>query len=491
MGVPLLFTLWNLVACTPAAEVLGTADVRVDHTGTEKSDNTEALIPRTCMNDDGNVFVVWQDDRDGTDGIWFNMSADGGLTFLGTDTRISHGEIGAYAPAIACSGDRVYIAWEDKRDGELGYENIYVQWSDDAGRSWQDDDLAIDNDIEGTAMSKGPHIAAAGDNAWVTWFDQINGAYDIFVNRTQNGGKDWLDAPVRVDADEPGSAYSASPQIVGNDDGNVVVVWEERRDGKSDIYVNASIDNGESFSNEEQRLDEGDDPGSADSFSPKIAMAGENVYVVWHDERFGDNSDIMCNRSQSSGQTWKGEAFRIEADAEGIADSRNPYVYAEDNTVWVAYQDDRAVGYDIYLQWSSDAGDTWTETETRMDTDDNGQAQSYEPMIAINGKTWLVGWQDYRNDGEAVGFNDLYYNYSVDEGSTWQAADIRINSNEPGTAFAVDAAINLFGDQVVTVWADGRFGVSDVFGANRDIGIASEWVAPEETDSAAGAGRAE
>lgn len=477
---------WNLFACTPASAVLGTQDVRVDHTGTEKNDDVEALGPRTCVNDDGKVFVVWQDDRDGTDAIWFNLSADAGLSFLSNDTMLSHGKVGASAPAIACSGDHVYVVWEDKRDGELGYENIYLQWSDDAGRHWQDEDIALDNDPDGTAVSKGPQVAADGDEAWVVWFDQINGAYDIFATATDNGGKDWIEEPVRVDQDDAGGAYSAWPQVVGNKNGNVVVAWEDRRDGKSDIYVNASTDGGESFGNEEQRLDAGDDAGSAESFFPQLAMSGENVYVVWYDERYGENADILANRSQSSGQTWKGEAFRIERDAEGIADSINPSVFADGNNVWVAYQDDRAVGYDIYLQWSTDAGDSWTETETRIERDDNGQAQSTQPVIAVSGNTWLVAWQDFRNDGGAVGFNDLYYNFSVDEGASWQSGDIRINSNEPGTAYAVDAAVTLFDGNVVSVWADGRYGTSDVFAANRPLGEASEWVAPEEDEAAAG-----
>lgn len=472
----MLLLTTHLLACAPGSDSTGTEDVRVDH---GKAD-TESLAPRSCVSSDGTVYVTWHDAREKKDQVWFNKSGDAGVTFLSGDELLSQGEGHARNPAIACDGERVYVAWEDTRDGELEYENIYLQWSDDGGRSWQKDDIPLDNDPDGSSMSKGPSIAAAGDNVWVAWFDQVNGAYDILVQRSKNGGEDWLDEPVRVDTDTAGAAYSAWPTIVGDKDDHVVVAWEDRRDGNSDIYANYSNDNGESFSSEDRRLDVGDDAGSANSFEPRVAMSGENVYVAWHDERYGDRADILLNLSRSYGEGWKDETLRMETDAEGIADSRNPDVFARGDEVWVAFQDNRATGYDIFLQYSADAGREWLEAELRMDTDDNGQAQSTDPRISVSGDVWLVAWADYRNDGAEVGFNDLFYNYTPDAGGTWQPGDIRINSTEVGSAYAVDHEVTVFEDRIITTWADGRSGSSDIYAASRPLGITSLYVAPEE-----------
>ncbi|MBM4393719.1 MAG: hypothetical protein FJ090_21545 [Deltaproteobacteria bacterium] len=464
------------LACPPLDGSGGTEDVRVDHA----RGDAESTSPRTCVNENGVVYTTWQDDRDGNDHVWFNKSADAGVTFLAGDELLSNGKGDARNPVIACSGDYVYVAWEDTRDGELEYENIYLQWSDDGGRSWQDDDIQLDGDPDGDFMSKAPAIAAAGDNVWVAWSDQVNGAYDIFVQRSQDNGERWLDAPVRVDTDEAGAAYSSSPVIVGDEEDHVVVAWEDRRDGNSDIYVNFSIDNGESFSSSDRRLDEGDEAGATNSFEPQIAMDGENVYVAWHDERFGENKDVFLNLSRSYGDGWKDSVIRMETDAEGIADSQNPSIVARDGGVWVAFQDNRASGYDIFLQYSADAGVAWLEEEYRMDSDGNGQAQSFEPHVTVSGDTWLVAWQDRRNDSGDVGFNDLFYNYTVDAGSTWQAGDLRINSNETGTAYAIDHGVAVFEERIITVWADGRAGSSDIWAASRPLGINSVYVAPDE-----------
>ncbi len=478
----MITVLLGFFACTPDAVDEGTRDVRVDHA----SKDVESLAPRSCVNDSGKIFVVWTDEREDVDAVWLNMSADGGGTFLAQDTLLSHGKVAAANPAIACVGDRVYVAWEDKRDGELEYENIYVQWSDDAGRHWQKEDLAIDVDPDGLAVSIAPSVFAVGDRAWVVWSDQLNGAYDIFVSTTEDGGESWSAAPVRVDTDEAGSAFSSHPSLVADDSGNVVVAWEDRRSGASDIYVNNSTDGGQSFGSADRRLDGGDEAGASDSFEPLLALADSNVYVVWQDERFGENSDILMNYSHSSGDNWRDEALRVESDAEGIADSRYPDLAAQGDQVLVAFQDNRAGGYDVYLRWSDNAGSDWaTDEEIRMETDDPGQAQSYNPRIALSGDSWAVQWQDYRDDLAGVFFNDLYYNYSVDGGTTWQSADVRINSTDYATSYAVESSLYLRNDVVVSIWGDGRFGSADIFCAGRPLGEPSLWIEPEGDAAAA------
>ncbi len=470
--------LVTTLGCTPADKLEATKDVRID----AAANKVESTMPRSCMNEDERLFVVWQDERDKVPAIWFNMSSDGGATFLGSDTLLSHGKVEAANPAIACAGDFVYVVWEDKRDGELDYQNIYLQYSDDAGRHWQEEDIALDADPEGDFISLAPSIAAAGDSAWVAWSDDVNGAYDIYMNRTGTGGRDWLDAPLRIDGDEAGAAFSANPRVEGDNDGRVVVAWEDRRNGNSDIYGNASTDGGKSFPAEDRRLDGGDEPGAANSFSPQIAMSGDNVYVVWQDERFGANADILMNYSHTAGDGWRDEAMRVESDAEGIADSRNADVAANGDQVWVAFQDDRTGGgYDIFLRWSDDAGSSWvSESETRMETDDNGAAQSYHPTIAIRGDIWGVAWQDYRDDLAGVGFNDIYYQYSVNAGGDWQVSDVRVNSTAPATSYAVDVGFYLMQDTAVTVWADGRFGSGDIFAAGRALGTQSVYLVADE-----------
>ncbi|MDO9280605.1 MAG: sialidase family protein [Pseudomonadota bacterium] len=467
-----------LAACTGEEEKdEATHDVKVDHNA--KEDAIESIVPRSCFTN-GRLAVAWQDDRDGVPGIWFNASADTGATWMTADVKLDIGEVGAFAPDIACSGDSIYVVWEDERDGDLRYRNIYVNVSSDGGRTWLEADVRLDGDIEGEAMSLGPRVVAAGDSAYVAWFDSRDGAYDIYVQATRDGGATWLEAPTRVDTDAAGEAYSAWPRLAADDDGRVVVTWEDSRAGASDIYANVSTDGGESFGAEDARLDGGEEGGESNSFLPSLAMAGGNAYVVWHDERNGDNRDVYVNASSDGGESWQDEPSRVDSDAAGQSDAINPVVAAVGDRVHIAWQDDRSGGYDIYHRFSRDGGAEWAAEEVRMDRDAGGESQSFEPTLLVQGDAVLVGWEDRRADGEEVGFNDLYYNYSEDGGQNWSLEDLRINSNAQGSAYAFDLGLALVDGGIVAVWADGRYGSSDIFCANRALGEASRYVAPPE-----------
>jgi hypothetical protein len=470
-----------LAACTGGADEGGpTQDVKID--GHDRSDAVESIGPRTCFAD-GRLYAVWQDDREGSPStIRFNASADAGATWLLDPVRLDMGEIGASAPDVACAGENVYVVWEDERDGDLRYRNIYVNVSNNGGRDWLSEDVRIDGDPDGEATSLAPRVVAVGDRAYVTWFDNRDGAYDIYVQATEDAGAAWLDEPTRVDTDAAGSAYSAWPRVVADDDGVVVVTWEDSRAGGSDVYANVSTDGGRSFGDDDARLDGGEDGGVSNSFLPSIAMANGHAYVVWHDERNGEGRDVYLNVSADGGATWLDEPLRVDSDAAGQSDSLNPAVAATGDRVHVVWQDDRAGGYDVLHRFSRDAGASWGGDEVRMDTDAGGEAQSYAPVLAVREDTVLVGWQDRRADADGVGFNDVYYNYSQDGGQNWSSEDLRINSNDTGSAYAVDLSLHVIGTSFAAIWADGRFGTSDVFAAARALGAESVYVPPEEPE---------
>lgn len=478
-----LFVLLSACDGTPTEEeTTATEDVKVDHAGDDAA--VESVLPRSCFAD-GRLSVVWQDDRDGTPGIWFNASVDGGATWMVDDIPLDAGEVGAFAPDIACAGSTIYVVWEDERDGDLRYRNIYVNVSSDGGRTWLAEELRIDGDVEGEAMSLGPRVIATADAAYVAWFDNRHGAYDIYVQATVDAGATWLAEPTRVDTDDAGEAYSAWPRLAANTDGRVVVAWEDSRAGGTDIYANVSTDRGASFAEEDTRLDGGDDEGATNSFLPSLAMSGDHAYVVWHDERNGER-DVFLSASSDGGASWAAEPSRVDSDAAGQSDAINPVVAAVEDRVHVAWQDDRSGGYDVYHRFSLDGGAAWAGDEVRMDTDVGGESQSFAPVLLVEADTVLVGWEDRRADADEVGFNDLYYNYSTDGGGIWNPEDLRINSNAPGSAYAVDLALALSGGDIVAIWADGRNGSSDIFCASRALGEASRYVAPPEPEEGEG-----
>lgn len=88
--------------------------------------------------------MVWNDERNGADQIYFKKSANSG-TRWGEDVRITNTSEFSIQPTVVASGNDVHIVWMDNRDGN--YE-IYYKKSSENGANWgadvrltnQDDD---------------------------------------------------------------------------------------------------------------------------------------------------------------------------------------------------------------------------------------------------------------------------------------------------------------------------------------------------------------
>jgi len=454
----------GLIGCTAGSgdEVLIGPEVRVDHA----DDGVESGEPAACLGDDDTLHVVWTDDRLGYAGIYYNRSTDQGQTFLPADLKLNQplGDHQARAPQLGCVGERVFVVWEDLRDSTLDNPSVYFQVSDDGGDTWLAEDLALDGDPDEQTASREPRLAVAGSSLWVTWFDSRNGAYDVFVNASTDAGGTWLGRPTRVDTDGEGDAWSGSPHIATDGAGLVVVAWEDLRSGWSDIRVNTSTDYGLSWALDDTRLDT-DKPGGVDSFHPRVSAAAGRAYATWHAAADGVRADVALAVA-ADGRTWTETPLRAPSTEDFSADARYPQLAAQGDELWLAWQDDRAGGYDIFLRRSVDGGESWAAQESRLERDFDGEAQSYDPRILApsgpDDDLVVVLWQDRRYDDEQVGFDDLFYNYSENRGETWAAFDYRIDGSTPGSAWAIDPWLGRRGDDLHFVWADGRSGSSDI-----------------------------
>ena len=73
------------------------------------------------------VHVVWHDHRDGNWKIYYKRSTDAGLSW-GNDTRMTYDSTLSAMPSISVSGQFVHVVWYDERDGN---DEIYYKRSTD------------------------------------------------------------------------------------------------------------------------------------------------------------------------------------------------------------------------------------------------------------------------------------------------------------------------------------------------------------------------
>lgn len=471
-----------LAACAPTAPpapVDQVYDIRIDGIEANASVDPDSSQLKMCVNNDGHIFVVWVDDRDGKPAVWFNRSIDNGASWYANPLRINRANAPVHSPAIACQDDNVYVVWVDSRDGETQKGQIYFSRSTDGGENWLATDVLLEDDKDGYTESLQPVIAAAGPFVHVAWTDDAFGARDVFVASSESFGQNWRRSKsIDVAPNEPrGDSASFTPAIAASAQGDVYVVWVDSRNTGGDIYFNRS-DNGGMSWRIATKLDTGDvipadGTGTTDSMHPVIAADGKHVYVAWADHRNGTNKDIYVNYSPTGGASWLPEDIRLDTDNPGFFNSIKPSIAVSKAKAHVVWQDNRYEGYDVYYR-ALDAGKPVGEEEFRVDRGDiEGHNNSENPVIAVGRDGRIaVAWEDYRGEAETGrnnGYTDLYYNFDLGSGFK-EDDDLRIDAMLPGESWKTQLQVAVYGGWMYTAWVDGRSGTADIYFRAMEIG---------------------
>ncbi len=376
--------------------------------------------------------------------------------FLSDDVRLDSdsfpGEFPSLAPRIARDADSVSVVWSDTRTVT---SSIYLRHSFDGGVSWPLSDVRVDHKPAPGSDSTRPRLAVVGDLVFVVWEDFRNGRSDIYFNRSVDGGSTWLDVDRRLDTDFPGESSSVTP-VIATDGLHVVVAWSDERDLRADLYTNRSRDGGVTWEPTDVRIDT-DAAGASASVAPEIALSGVSVVVVWADGRV-QFTDIRMNRSDDFGASWLAFDRRLDSDAEGVSPSSNPRIAAEGSSFVVVFEDGRSGSSDIRFNRSLDGGQSWLNHDVRLDTDVPGFGASIAPAIAIAFGSVYVAWQDGRN-----GLLDVRFNRSNDAGASWLSTDRRLDEGIAGTAPSQAVDVCASGNNVFVAWQDGRIGLADIY----------------------------
>jgi hypothetical protein len=228
------------------------------------------------------VHIVWYDNRDGNNEIYYKHSIDKGLTW-GPDTRLTNDPANSLVASISVSGQVVHVVWDENRDGN--YE-IYYKRSTDEGLTWGPD-TRLTNDPAGSGHNS---IAVSDSIVQVVWHDDRDGNFEIYYKRSTDGGLTWGDDTRLTNA----SGDSKCPNIAIS--GPVVhVVWFDNRDGDEEIYYKHSEDEGLTWGGDLRLTN-----SFGDSEYPSVAVSGPVIHVVWFDLRDG-NEEIYYKRNPTGG----------------------------------------------------------------------------------------------------------------------------------------------------------------------------------------------
>jgi hypothetical protein len=267
--------------------------------------------------------------------------------------------------------------------------------------------------------------------------------------------------------------------------GNVYVTFTSFHGvgGNFPMKFSGSTDGGASFS-QARTISTGGQAGTVRTQGSDIAVGPDGtIYVAYR--TFTTNSDpasIQVVKSADCGRHWSqplnlntiaspqapGVAFRTPTFAFVAADPDN------DDVVYVAYQNFVGGDYDIYVQQSTDGGDTWGPPV--QVNEDPGVRHQVFPTIDVSNGALHVAWYDFRNSAtpgnEAL---DVFYACANCDGGAYptfshneRVTDV---SHQPNCLMFGGGTVAFHGDYIEldARWDGGNHIVHLAWADNRDV----------------------
>ena len=363
--------------------------------------------PVIVSDDSGGAIIVWQSYRgSSTADIYAQRINSMGIVQWTTD--------GVPVSTVVFEQDSITIikdgfggailAWQDYRSNN-GFADIYAQRINSQGDMlWTANGVNICNQA---AAQRGPKVITDGSGgAFVTWYDNRAGDYDIYTQRIGSAGAvQWTTNGV---ATCTMASDQLKPDICTDGAGGIIVTWYDfrsttdyniyaQRQGPSGAIVwvvdGVVMNNNVAYAQTDPKI-------VTDSLGGAI--------ISWTDYRTGITADIYAQRVNSTGT--------VQWTATGviICTSENDQIKSQlvsdgNNGAYITWQDDRNMGSsDIYAQRiASNAAINWPATGYLICAAADIQTV---PMIISNGDLGaIVVWQDFRNGSNSdiyeTGFN--------------------------------------------------------------------------------------
>jgi outer membrane protein assembly factor BamB len=303
--------------------------------------------PFVIVDESGVVYTAWFDTRNDKWDVYFAKSTDGGATFsenvkVNDDSQEFPQIHGNNCPKIVIDDDgTIYIVWTDNRNGDF---DIYFSKSSDGGNNFTAN-VRVNDDFSGEKQLN-PTLAIGTDGTLhIAWTDNRAGEHIYYASSTDGGATFSTNKMV---SDGVGALWERAPSLAMDREYNILyLAWNYIYKGgnNGDILFSKSIDNGNSFS---PSIVIDDSSGKLRRWYPDmtIDILG-NIHITWQDGRnvhkgvtdwdiFYVKGDVNDDPFSELSYTWDFNSY-IDSDGDGYftndIDASGPtptHIYGDD-----------------------------------------------------------------------------------------------------------------------------------------------------------------
>ncbi|WNG53648.1 hypothetical protein F0U59_01685 [Archangium gephyra] len=398
----------------------------------------EQLEPAVAHNGT-NYLVVWQDSRSGVFDI-YGARVSGAGTVLNTNGILISTAVNTQErPEVAYNGSDFVVVWEDSRNGNA---DIYGARVSASGVVRNPSGIAISVNAN---EQRYPRVARVGTECMVVWHDK--NAYYVYGARVSNTGA------VLNPSDLPIVAHLGLNEslALASDGTNLLAAFGGYNNiggHSTEVLATRVTGLGVPLDNPALALSQ----SGSGQYSPVVAHDGTNFLVVWRDTR-GLIGGIHGARVSETGVLLDPSGIHISSSS--THHPGEPAV-AHDGTNFLVVWNEYNSGFGIYGARVSSAGSVLDTPPLTISAPSMGQ---FYPAVAHDGANFLVVWEDYRQGhGDILGAR-----VNGATGSVLDTSGIAIGAATANQTFP-KVAHN--GTSFLVVWQDTRNNTAgDIYGA--------------------------
>lgn len=352
----------------------------------------------------GAIYAVWDDNRgSGGDDVYLSVSTNGcqSWTEKGRVNLVEGAAIGGGGwPNIEVSSTGVLqVIWtaDDYR--------LRASQSADGGTAW--DEFLASNQIIPSDTQSAPAIAAEADGsqAYALFLSSFTGGTRVDLTTSAD---QWQTRSANIAVSSGAAANLETPRLARGAIGQLYAAWGGFS-GNYDVYFAPSINAGLTWA---APIKLNTDTGTTSQRNPALAADGASVCAAWEDQRGGTATKIYARCSAAGGSSWSTDR-NVITPTNNTGAQTLPTIAVSGAQVYVAWRDARTTPTHIRFNYSPDLGQTWTLTNTQVET---STGATTNPSIAVDGSGKVcVAWED----GRTVNDSDIYVACSVNHGATW------------------------------------------------------------------------